>query len=272
MSKLVLLNTPIGNVKDITQRSKEALEKAELIFSEDTRVLKKLLESLEIDYSLKSIDSYHDQSSESKLKKIQNLLKSGKTIYYASDAGSPVLSDPAYLLVKFCRQEGIEIETYSGISAVTAALELSGMPPIPFKFNGFLPRDLGKVKSSFEEINSEAATHIFFESPHRMKKTLMALESSFSKEVEVCVVKEISKTYQRVYNFKVEQLSEVLEKIDYRGEFVLLIHIDKKSTIKSSELIHLANEVINTKAKSKTVAKLLAKILDKNPKEIYGEL
>ena len=145
MSSLTLVSLPIGNIKDITLRAIEALRSGDCFYAEDTRVFKKLLNSLEIEYSSKFIDSFHEHS-EGKIKNITEKIQAGTRVYLVSDAGSPVISDPAFPLLKKMREEGIEIKTIPGVTSVVTALELSGLPPRPFHFWGFISRSKNERK------------------------------------------------------------------------------------------------------------------------------
>jgi 16S rRNA (cytidine1402-2'-O)-methyltransferase len=163
MGKLVLLTLPIGNIDDITKRVLNSLLEAKTLIAEDTRTIKNQLNKLSIDSSNKKIISFHDQSGETKTKNLLEELEHSD-LYLVSEAGSPYISDPAYPLVKMALELGYEVDSYSGISAVTQSLELSGLPPIPFHFHGFPPRDSGKRKAYFQkEVASVYGTHIFFE-------------------------------------------------------------------------------------------------------------
>lgn len=148
LSELTLVTLPIGNSGDITLRALEALKSGKTFYAEDTRVFKDLLGNLGISLQDKFIDSFHDQSV-GKIDVIVSKIKNGESIYLVSDAGSPMVSDPAYPLLKRLLEEGIEIKTLPGVTAVITALELSGLPPHPFHFWGFLARGKGEKKDFF---------------------------------------------------------------------------------------------------------------------------
>jgi 16S rRNA (cytidine1402-2'-O)-methyltransferase len=271
LSKLNLITLPIGNPEDITLRALKELKLAKTIYCEDTRTLKSLLKYHQVDYSDIEIISFHDHSSEEKIKNITLLLKAGKEIAYVSDAGSPVLSDPAYPLAKFCRENGIEINSIGGISSVTCALEMSGLAPHPFCFYGFLGRDASAVRESFFKASNIGGTHLYFESPHRLKKTLQILAQG-EFEFEGSVVKEISKTFQNAYHFDHQNLNEVMEQIDYRGEFVIAVNFSQKISSIDPVLKKLAQKVFDSKGKKKDLSRLLGEILELDFKEIYKEI
>ena len=175
MSKLILIPTPIGNLADITQRSVEALKSVDLILCEDTRRTIKLLNHLDIKKTLKSFHKFNEHSL---IQKIINELESGKNIGLVSDAGTPGISDPGYLIVKNCIEKDIKIECLPGPTALIPALVVSGLPCERFTFEGFLPVKKGR-KTRLEELSNEKRTMVFYESPYKLIKTLNDFKSSF---------------------------------------------------------------------------------------------
>ncbi len=269
MAKLTLLNLPIGNAQDLTLRVLDSLKEAKVLFCEDTRSLKTFLTHHGVDYSEKVIDSFHDQSADDKIKRVLQRLKKGQNVYYLSEAGSPIISDPAYPLVQACLDEGIEIDSQSGVSSVIMGLELSGLPPIPFTFQGFAPRDDTKRLEHFSNLKQFTGTHIYFESPHRVMDSLKVLGEVFP-ENRVVVLKELTKTHQKVYRFVGKDWDK--QEIDTRGEFLFMVNIPRKEKEVSQEIFQLADKVLEKKGKSKELSKLLAKILDQDQQEIYKQL
>lgn len=271
MSGLFLVTTPIGNNLDFTKRAITALEKADLIYCEDTRVFKALAKACEIDLGSKKIDSFHDHSSELKIKRILQDAAI-KNCAFVSDAGSPLLSDPAFPLVKLAIEEGIELHSCGGISSPIVALELSGLPPIPFHFHGFLARDKSKKNKDFEMISKVYGTHIFFEGVSRVLKTLDDITSLYP-EFEFAVARELTKEYESVYRFKGSEFQNVRSTIVEKGEFIILVYNPTKDKVElSGELQSIAEEILKKGTKTKLVAKLVAQILDQNVKEIYEQL
>lgn len=266
MGKLILINTAIGNDLDLSARVLESLESGKYFAVEDTRRFKELLKRHGITYQDKFITSYHDHTNKEKICELFKLLAQGD-LYVASDAGSPIVSDPAYELVVKAYEQNIEVESYSGVSSVIQALELSALPPTPFQFHGFLPRERGKVTSYFSELSY--GTHFFFESPKRICATLKLLAQTYPL-APTCVLKELSKTFQTIYRFQAKDYEQ--QEIDERGEFVLAFHVDKKSVKSNLELHDLAQEVLNNRGHKKTLSKLLAKILESSSKDIYNLL
>ncbi len=223
MSKFYVVATPIGNLGDITLRAIDTLKSVDVILCEDTRETKKLLDKYNIK---KETMSYHAQSKLSKTDKIFELLRDGKDLALVSDAGTPTISDPGAMLVSKIREEfGSEVEVMPvpGASAVIAALSASGLPTHEFTFLGFLPHKKGR-ETLFKEIASSDRTMAFYESPHRILKTLESLVK-FCPEKKVCIARELTKIYEE---FKTGSPAEVLQYLEtnkekQRGEFVVLV-------------------------------------------------
>ncbi len=268
MGKIILLNTPIGNLSDLTPRVREALEKGDVFAAEDTRVFKDLLNHLGISVAGKRVLSLHDQSEGRDIEKVLELAANGD-VYVASEAGSPIISDPAYPLVCAAYEKGIEVESYSGVSSPIMALELSGLPPLPFQFHGFLPRESGKRQKIFEGLGG--GTHIFFEAPTRIEDTMDDLLKTLP-EVRVALVRELSKKFQEVLRFRANEWDERKKTLTVKGEFVLLFHKGETKSAGNKELTALALEMLSKGAGPKILAKLLSEILDRPTKEIYSEL
>lgn len=223
MSKFYVVATPIGNLGDITFRAIETLQNVDVILCEDTRETKKLLDKYNIK---KETMSYHAQSKLSKTDKIFDLIREGKDLALVSDAGTPTISDPGAMLVSKIREEfggEVEVMPVPGASAVIAALSASGLPTHEFTFLGFLPHKKGR-ETLFKEIASSERTMVFYESPHRILKTLESLVK-FCPDKKVCIARELTKIYEE---FKTGTPGEVLayflkNKDKQRGEFVVLV-------------------------------------------------
>jgi 16S rRNA (cytidine1402-2'-O)-methyltransferase len=268
VGKIILLNTPIGNLSDLTPRVRAALENGEVFAVEDTRVFKELLNHLGISVSGKKILSLHDQSEKKDIQKVIDLAQ-GTDVYVASEAGSPVISDPAYPVICAAIEKGIELDSLSGVSSPIMALELSGLPPLPFQFHGFLPRESGKREKIFAGLGG--GTHIFFEAPTRIEETMDDLAKTLP-ESKVALVRELSKKFQEVKRFKAQDWSEARKDMTVKGEFVLVFHKEEKRMRDFKELNDLAQEILANGAGPKILAKLLSSILDRPTKEIYSEL
>jgi 16S rRNA (cytidine1402-2'-O)-methyltransferase len=268
VGKIILLNTPIGNLGDLTPRVREALEAGSTFAVEDTRVFKDLLSLLGISLQGKRILSIHDQSAPQEIDKLLELAES-HDLYVASEAGSPIISDPAYPLVKAALEKGLRIESCSGVSSPIMALELSGLPPLPFHFHGFLPRESAKKKKAF--LAAGYGTHIFFEAPTRIEETLDDLSVTLPN-VLVCVVRELSKKFEQTLRFRSSTWPEHKQDLMTKGEFILMFHQSDADKSMSSSLVKLSEEILKEGATPKALSKLLSEILDRPTKEIYIEL
>ena len=220
MSKLILIPTPIGNLADITQRSVEALKSVDLILCEDTRRTIKLLNHLDIKKTLKSFHKFNEHSL---IQKIINELESGKNIGLVSDAGTPGISDPGYLIVKNCIEKDIKIECLPGPTALIPALVVSGLPCERFTFEGFLPVKKGR-KTRLEELSNEKRTMVFYESPYKLIKTLNDFKSCFGDNRVISVSKEISKIHETVFRGSIDNVLLELEEAKIKGEYVIVVN------------------------------------------------
>ena len=200
MSKLTLVVLPIGNVEDLTSRVMKFLHKHKVFLAEDTHHFVALLKYLGIESKSKMIDSFHEYSRE-KIDRIIARLKRGENIAIVSDAGSPILSDPAYPLVRKVVEEGLDLEILPGVNSVTAALEVSGLPPHPFTFHGFLPRKENEISRFFRR--NQGGTHIVFESPRRIVDSIEILCREIP-QCEICVVRELTKKFEQVVRFRAD--------------------------------------------------------------------
>ena len=217
MSKLFLIPTPIGNLADITARSISTLSKVDYILCEDTRRTVKLMNHLNIKKKLKS---FHKFNEHSKIKNIIDDLKKGLTIGLVSDAGSPGISDPGYLIVKNCIESNIEVESLPGPTALIPALIVSGIPCERFTFEGFLPIKKGR-KKRLEELSREIRTMVFYESPHKILKTLNDLKIHLGDQRKVSVSKELTKIHESTIRGNLGTINLGDGKI--RGEFVIIV-------------------------------------------------
>lgn len=222
MGKLYLVSTPIGNLKDISQQALDTLKSVDVIACEDTRHTGILLAHYQIKNNL---ISYHDYNEQQRIPEIIDKLISGQNIALVSDAGTPIVSDPGYKLVRECIKQEIPITTIPGPSSPIAALILSGLPPDKFIFMGYLPKTQGKKSKSLDYIKAvkgiSSITVIFFEAPHRILKTLDAIYQKFG-DVEVCICQELTKMHEEVRREHISQSIQHYSKQNPKGEFVIL--------------------------------------------------
>lgn len=223
MAKLYIVATPIGNLEDITIRAIRILSEVDIVFCEDTREGRKLLSHFNIN---KDLDSYHAQSKENKVEKIIKFLSRGMNVALISDAGTPGISDPGVMLVSKVLQavQGVEIISVPGPSALTAALSIAGLPSDEFVFYGFLPHKKGR-ETIFREISVSKRASVFYESPHRIMKTLESLSSHLEENRKVAICRELTKIYEEVFRGGAQDAlkyyKENSEKV--RGEFVVVV-------------------------------------------------
>ncbi len=215
---LSLVSTPIWNLEDITLRALRTLRECDIIVCEDTRHSGSLLKHFEIS---KPLQSFHSHSTREQAAKIIELAKE-KHIAYISDAGTPWISDPAYLLIQEAVVQGIKIEPIPGASAVLTALIGSGMHMHDFRFLGFLPLKKGK-QTLLKELAEKDYTAIIYESPHRISKTLDDLRKTFGGEKNACVARELTKIYETYHRWTLDELYDLAEKWTFRGEIVIVI-------------------------------------------------
>jgi len=220
MEKLIhIIPTPIGNLEDITLRSIRILSEVDLILAEDTRVTKKLLRH----YNIKtSMLSYHAFNEHKMVKNIINKINNGLHIGLVSDAGTPSISDPGFLLIRECIKNNIEIICLPGPTASIPALVQSGLPCERFVFEGFLPLKKGRKKRLSEIINQEKTT-IIYESPHRIIKILNEL-SVLCPTRQIVVLKELTKMHESIYRGSVLEVVDSIGKSKIKGEFVIILH------------------------------------------------
>ena len=219
MSKLFIVPTPIGNLKDITIRAIDTLQAVDIIYAEDTRTSLKLLNHYEISTPMQS---FHMHNEHAKINNIISSFKQGKTAAIISDAGTPGISDPGFSLVRACIENDIEVECLPGATALIPALINSGFPCEKFSFEGFLPAKKGRTKR-LKEIVTQEKTMIFYESPHRLIKTLKDFSEYFTGENQVSVSREISKKFEETIRGTLLQVIDHFEKNKPKGEFVIVL-------------------------------------------------
>ncbi|MFC1721405.1 16S rRNA (cytidine(1402)-2'-O)-methyltransferase [Patescibacteria group bacterium] len=220
MGTLYVVATPIGNLEDVTLRAIRILKEADLIAAEDTRTTRKLTSRFDISTP---IVAYFQHSGPIEVKKIIDELKAGKKIALVSEAGTPAISDPGTVLVAEAVKHGIKVEPIPGASAVAAAASISGLPVDRFAFYGFLPHKKGRQKM-IKQMLAEDKTVIFYESPHRIVKTLQQITDTKSGEVEVVLGRELTKKFEEILRGRIEDILEDLkERENIKGEFVALL-------------------------------------------------
>ena len=219
MGTLYLVPTPVGNLEDITTRALRVLRECDLILAEDTRTSGNLLRHFDIH---KPMVSYHKFNEHQTVARVVERLMGGETIAVVSDAGTPGISDPGFLVARESVKAGVEVITLPGATAFVPALVSSGLPCDRFCFEGFLPQKKGR-QTRIEALKSECRTMIFYESPHRVVKALQQFAEAFGKERPAAAAREISKLHEECVRGTLEELIAHFTKNEPRGEFVLLV-------------------------------------------------
>jgi 16S rRNA (cytidine1402-2'-O)-methyltransferase len=219
MAKLCLVPTPIGNLEDITLRSLRILRECDQIYAEDTRVTKKLLNHFEIS---KPVYPFHAHNEHKTLNGVLQTIEKSELTVLVSDAGTPGISDPGFLLVRACIEQGIKIECLPGPTAFVPALVASGFPCDKFVFEGFLPHKKGR-QTRLLKLAEEDRTIVLYESPHRLVKCLEQIEEFMSPERKVCVVREISKLFEEYKRGTATEVRTYYQQHPPKGEIVILI-------------------------------------------------
>ncbi|MDA3886949.1 MAG: 16S rRNA (cytidine(1402)-2'-O)-methyltransferase [Candidatus Delongbacteria bacterium] len=221
--KLYIVSTPIGNFGDMTFRAVETLKNCDLIACEDTRRTGLLMKEYEIETNL---TSYHDHNKNYRSDQILLKVLNGQNVALVSDAGTPCISDPGFVIVRAAREKGIEVVGVPGATAAINAIAVSGMPTDRFVFEGFLPHKKGR-KTRLESLKDEVRTIIFYESVHRIIKTLAELNLYFSDR-KVAVLREMTKTYEEFVSGSFDQVVQHFTENEPKGEFVIVIEAKKQ--------------------------------------------
>jgi len=223
--KLKLVPTPIGNLEDITLRALSVLKSADIVLAEDTRVSSKLLKHFEID---KKLTAHHKFNEHKAVGTLLDKLLQGNTIAMISDAGTPGISDPGFLLVRACVENNIQVECLPGPTALIPALAVSGLPSDKFVFEGFLPQKKGR-QTRLNLLAEESRTMVFYESPYRLVKTLNQFSDFFGNERKACVCRELSKMFEEVKRGTIAELYRFYSQHTPKGEIVIVVEgISKK--------------------------------------------
>ena len=264
---LYIIATPIGNLKDISDRAMDVLQQAEIIACEDTRVTKKLFTLLGISLQKKFI-AYEDHQEQNKAGYIADLIEVGNAVALVSDAGSPLISDPGYKLVRLCREQNLYITAIPGPCAVITALQLSGLPTNRFMFAGFIPNKDKARQDLFTELKNVVATLIFYETALRLNKTLAAMNDIFPNR-EISVVKEMTKIYETTVNGTAVNLIDYFNQNEPRGEFVVMVAPPQEENIAIENVREvLAKRMDETSLKTAVKEITLKYNLNKN--EVYS--
>lgn len=219
MSKLYVIPTPIGNLEDMTLRGIRLLKEADCILSEDTRTTRNLLQHFNID---KPCLPYHKFNEHAQLERYVELVQTHEMVALVSDAGTPGISDPGFLLVRACVQQGIAVECLPGATALIPALVDSGIPCDRFYFYGFLPHKKGR-QTALQYLSQLEETFVLYESPHRLLKTLEQLQEYCGADRQLCVCRELTKIHEETIRGSVEQVLAFFSNKSIKGEIVIVL-------------------------------------------------
>jgi len=262
---LYLIPTPIGNMEDITIRAVNTLKMVDVVFCEDTRVTGQLLKYLDISKKLISSHNYNESGNKEKLLKY---LSSGSNVGLVSDRGTPIISDPGYELAKVAIEEGYNVVSLPGATALIPALTSSGISPMPFYYYGFLnSKDSARIKE-LEFLKNIDATLILYEAPHRINKTLKDLGNILGNNRKISISREITKKYEEIYRGTIKELIE--QNNEYKGELVVVIEGNKTTTeYKTLTIEEHVNLYIEDGKSSMDAIKIVAKERGMKKSEVY---
>lgn len=225
---LYIVPTPVGNLEDITLRALRVLKEADLILAEDTRTSGILLKHYNIHNHMQS---YHKFNEHKTVEYLVERMKAGQKLALISDAGTPGISDPGFLLARECAKEGVEVQCLPGATAFVPALVASGLPCDKFVFEGFLPQKKGR-QSRLKELAAEERSIVFYESPYRVVKTLMQFREIFGGNRDVAVCREISKVHEQIVRGSIDNAIEHFNAVEPKGEFVIIVGAKTKEDVK----------------------------------------
>lgn len=266
---LYVVATPIGNLQDMTPRAVDILQRVELIAAEDTRHSARLMAHCGIDTRLVSV---HEHNERQRIETIVHQLQSGASVALISDAGTPLISDPGYVVVKGVREAGYKVVPVPGCVAFVAALSAAGLPTDRFIFEGFLPHKSSGRKQQLKGLVDESRTLIFYESPHRILASLKDMQMVFGGERVVAVARELTKTYETIHVDKLEALIEWMaaDTNQQRGEFVVLVHgVESKGEVALDAKALDVLDILLAELPASQAASLAAKITGLKKKILY---
>ena len=269
LGTLYIVATPIGNLDDITFRAVEVLKNVDLILAEDTRHSKKLLNHLDINTPLQA---FHDHNERDKTKGVIEELSQGKSIALISDAGTPLISDPGYVLVSEAKNANLGVVPIPGASALITALSVSGIASDCFTFFGFLPSKQSARLKTLQTLISRTETSIFYESPKRILATMTDMLSILGKSREVCLAKELTKAFETIKTGTIPSLIDYLtvDENHQKGEFVILVSaLDKTDNSEAEAELDTLLPILCAEMGASKAAKLAAKITGIDKKHCY---
>lgn len=269
--RLYVVATPIGNLGDLSPRAQQILAEVDLIAAEDTRHTGKLLQHFNIKANLISV---HDHNERQRASLIIDRLAAGVSVALVSDAGTPIISDPGFVLVRAVKEAGFEVSPVPGCCAFVAALSASGMPSDRFSFIGFLPAKSGARVKALEALSDRQETLIFYESTHRIVDSLRDMVHTFGEQRRVCVARELTKTFETIHTDALVAVIEwmLADANQQRGEFVVIVEgAEPLETLLTQDAIRVL-ELLAAEMPPKKAAAIAADITGANKKELYQHL
>ena len=268
--QISIVSTPIGNLKDITLRAIETLKSVDLILAEDTRIAKKLLNHFSINNTL---ESFNDKNEALKNKNLIKKLKEGKNIAIISDAGTPLISDPGFKLIRSAREENIKVTPVPGCTALIAGLSASGISSDKFTFLGFLPRTKTKRRKNLRQLVHKQETLIFFESVHRIGSTIADMKDLFGQERKAVLCKEITKIYESFIGNNFMEITDYIKEHQdkLKGEFTIIVEGNRELTIDLQKIDKIL-DILQSQISSKDAIKICSIITGYKKSTIYKRL
>ena len=265
-----IVSTPIGNLKDITLRAIETLKSVDLILAEDTRIAKKLLNHFSINNRL---ESFNDKNESVKKENLIKKIKEGKNIAIISDAGTPLINDPGFKLIRFARKENIKVTPIPGCTAVIAGLSASGISTDKFTFLGFLPRTKIKRRKNLSQLVHKQETLIFFESVHRVQSTIIDMKELFGTERKAVLCKEITKIHESFIGNNFLEIADYIKEHQdkLKGEFTIIIEGNREKTIDLKKIDNIL-DILQSEISSKDAVKICSIITGYTKSIIYKRL
>ncbi|MDB6100369.1 MAG: Ribosomal small subunit methyltransferase [Gammaproteobacteria bacterium] len=267
--RLQVVATPIGNLSDLSERARQALEEADLIAAEDTRHTLGMLQAIGVSKPMVSLHAYNEGQ---RVPDLLQRLGAGEVIVLVSDAGTPLLSDPGFELVSAAAGAGFEVRVIPGPSAITAALAVAGLPTSRFCFEGFLPSRSRERRTELARLARETRTLVFFEAPHRIAETLADLVSEFGGERRAVVARELTKTHETIYRGKLSELAQQAANDPnfQRGEITLVVSgAEEVPSAVDSQLLKRAVELLAKELPPGRAASLAAQLTGASRSEAY---
>jgi len=268
--QLYIVATPIGNLGDITRRAVDILQQVDFIGAEDTRHSRQLLNHLGLS---KPMVALHEHNERDRAGVLLQRLENGESMALISDAGTPLISDPGYHIVRQARDRGIRVVPVPGASALIAALSVSGLPTDHFRFQGFLPHKSSARRSVLEQLATESVTLVFYESSHRIKDSIADMADVLGGEREAVITRELTKTFETVLGNALDEIHAQLEEDtnQCKGEFVVIVSgVDANTIIAGQVQVITLLKLMLEEMPLKTASKIVAKYFGLQKKEVYN--